>query len=84
MKKTAPLLTSLEKACFQVVAHGLSRLLRREMRVELRRLERQPKIRSYLEVGSFLALLFALSIVAASLGWIAFGAFFLLVIILFR
>ncbi|WP_458322431.1 hypothetical protein [Roseobacter sp. A03A-229] len=80
----APLLGLIEKTCFQVAAHGLSRLRRREMAAELRRLQQLPRSRSYLEVGGFMTALFMLSIIAAGFGWITFGAFLLIAIVVFR
>lgn len=84
MKNTEPVQTSFERACFQVTALARARLLRRDLSAELRRLQHLPRSRSYLEVGGFLAALLALSVIAASLGWVAFGAFFLIVIVVFR
>lgn len=84
MRNSAPVLTSIEKACSQVFAHAVSRLRRSDIGSELRRLEGLPKGRRYLEVAGFLCALFALSLIAASFGWVAFGAYFLAVLILFR
>lgn len=83
MKKSLPVLNSFEKACFQVFAHAVSRLLRRDMRSEMRRLESLGNARRYLELTGFFGALFALSVISASLGWLVFGAFFLIVVVLF-
>lgn len=84
MKISAPVLTSIEKACSQVFAHAVSRLRRTDINQELDRLENLPKGRRHLEITGFLCALFGLSVIAASLGWIAFGVFFLGALILFR
>lgn len=49
----------------------------------MRRLESLSNARRYLELTGFLGALFALSVVSASLGWMALGAFFLIIVVLF-
>lgn len=83
MKDATTLFSSIEKACYQVFAHALSRLRQSDINGELRRLDALPKGRRTLELAGFMGALFGLSILAASFGWIAFGAYFLAVLILF-
>lgn len=83
MKKSVPVLNSIEKASFQVFAHAMSRLLRRDIRLEMRRLESLGSARRYLELIAFFGTLFGLSVLSASLGWMVFGAFFLIIIVVF-
>lgn len=83
MKNSVPNLNAIEKACFQVFAHAISRLSRRDMTSELRRLEGLGSTRRYFELTAFFGILFALSILSASLGWMVFGVFFLIVLIVF-
>lgn len=83
MKQSSPVLISIEKALVQVFAHAKSRVLRRDMKSEMRRLNGLSSGRRYVELASFFGALFALSVLSASFGWMAFGAFFLVVAVVF-
>jgi hypothetical protein len=84
MKQTNSASASLQKACFRVTAQVTSRLMQRNTADELARLEALPTARSYLEVAGILSVLFALSIIAAGIGWWALGLYFAAVIFLFH
>lgn len=71
------------KSAFRVTAYVCARILRRDLRSEVDRLERQPRAKSYLETGATLTVLFGLSVFAASFGWIGLALYFAAVLILF-
>lgn len=82
----AELQSHFEKArrsVFRITAYVGARILRRDMRSEVDRLERQPRAKSYLEAGATLTVLFGLSVLAASFGWIGLALYFAAVLILF-
>lgn len=84
MKVSIPPFKSIEDAFFRIAAHVLSRLLRRDIRSELRRLQDQQKTKSYLEVAAICAVLFGLAVLAASFGVWGLCVYFAAVVVLFR
>ncbi len=68
---------------FQTVAYTCARILRRDYRSEIDRLEQQSRARSYLETLVTFGVLFGLAVVAASYGWIGMLVYFLAVLVLF-
>lgn len=84
MKSPRPHINTLEKTCFIVTSYISSRVLRRDVKAELHRLETQPKHRSYAEMVLTIAVLFSLALLAASFGWIGLGLYFAAVVALFH
>jgi hypothetical protein len=68
---------------FRITAYVKARLLRRDLRGEVVRLENQPRSKSYLELALLLAALFALAVFAASFGWVGLALYFAAVLVLF-
>ena len=84
MNARSPIIASIEKTTFQVSAHVLSRLMRRDINAELDRLYIQPKSRSYVEVACVSGALFASALVSASFGLWGLFAYFAIVLLVFR
>lgn len=84
MKAPIPFLSSIETACFRISAHVVSRLLRGDIRTEVRRLEAQPKTRSYIEVAAVFVGLFGLAILAAGFGVWGLCVYFAAILVVFR
>ena len=76
----------MEKArltAFRITAYVIATILRRDLRVELDRIEQQPRSKSFFEVVAIATVIFALAIFASSFGWIGLGLYFLAILILF-
>ncbi|MEO1238203.1 MAG: hypothetical protein AAFW64_00800 [Pseudomonadota bacterium] len=75
---------SLSKAAERITALVTSKLRGADIHSEMARLAALPRSRARLEIGVVLAALFGLAVFAASLGWVAMAAYFLLVIYIGR
>ncbi|MDW3224878.1 MAG: hypothetical protein R8G34_18675 [Paracoccaceae bacterium] len=84
MKVVFPLLAAVETTVFRITAHVLSRLLSRDIKSELDRLDKQPKSRSYCEAFAVFGSFFALALLAASFGVWGLFIYFAVVIAVFR
>lgn len=84
MKDERRLCATIERTSFQVSAHVVSRLLRRDINAELDRLNKLAKRRSYAEVICILAVLFAFALLGASFGIWGLFAYFAIVVLVFR
>ena len=74
---------NLEKIFMLITAHLLSKLLRRDLRNELQRLDQQKKIRTFVEITLSIVGIFAAAFIAASFGWIGLAVYLLFAAILF-
>lgn len=84
MKYTIPLLATVERLCFRVTALVTSRLLSRDLRASVTRLQGLPKRRSYAEAAVVLGGLLGLALIAASFGWPGLLIYFVMIVMLFR
>lgn len=85
MKQSTPsAFSSLERACFRVVALVLSRLLGRDIHNELERLNTQVRSRSYAEGSIVLGGLMGLAFLATAIGIWALCLYFVAIFFLFR
>ncbi|MEL7106830.1 MAG: hypothetical protein AAGM21_12985 [Pseudomonadota bacterium] len=75
---------SLTRAAERVTALVTARLRGRDIHTELERLDALPRARARVEVAGVIAAILGLAVLAASLGWIAMAAFFLLVLYIGR
>ena len=74
---------NLQKIFMLITAHLFSKLLRRDLRDELQRLDQQQKNRTFVEIALSIAGIFAAAFIAASFGWIGLALYFLFAAILF-
>ena len=74
---------NLQKIFMLITAHLFSKLLRRDLRDELQRLDQQKKIRSFVEITLSIVGIFPVAFIAASFGWIGLALYFLFAAILF-
>ena len=74
---------NLQKIFMLITAHLFSKLLRRDLRDELHRLDEQKKIRTFVEITLSILGIFTAAFIAASFGWIGLALYFLFAAILF-
>ena len=74
---------NLQKIFMLITAHLFSKLLRRDLRDELQRLDQQKKIRTFFEITLSIVGIFAAAFIAASFGWIGLAVYLLFAAILF-
>ena len=74
---------NLQKIFMLITAHLFSKLLRRDLRDELQRLDQQKKIRTFIEITLSIVGIFAAAIITASFGWIGLAVYLLFAAILF-
>ena len=74
---------NLQKIFMLITAHLFSKLLRRDLRDELQRLNQQKKIRTFVEITLSIVGIFAAAFIAASFGWIGLAVYLLFAAILF-
>jgi hypothetical protein len=75
---------NLQKTLSLVTAYVYCKILRRNLRNELKRLEQQKKHRTYAEITFTVLFIFAVALFASSFGWIGLLLYFLLAAVLFR
>ena len=75
---------NLQRIFLLITAHLFSRVLRRDLRAELQRLNQQTKFRNFVEMTTATVGIFAAAFVAASFGWIGLALYFLIAAILFH
>ena len=74
---------NLQKILLLVTAHVFSKVMRRDLRSELERLDQQKKQRTFVEIALTIITIFIAAVIAAYFGWIGLVLFFLLATILF-
>ena len=74
---------NLQKIFMLITAHLFSKLLRRDLRDELQRLDQQKKIRTVVEITLSIVGIFAAAFIAASFGWIGLAVYLLFAAIVF-
>ena len=74
---------NVQKILLLITAHLFSRVLRRDLRAELQRLNQQKKFRTFVEITISMVGVFAAAFIAASFGWIGLALYLLLAVILF-
>ena len=74
---------NLQKIFLLVTAHLFSRVMRRDLRDELARLDRQNKLRTLVEIALTMIAIFIAALIAASFGWVGLALYFLFAAILF-
>ena len=74
---------NLQRMFLLITAHLLSRVLRRDLRAELQRLNQQTKFRTFVEITMSMVGVFAAAFIAASFGWIGLALYLLFAAILF-
>ena len=74
---------NLQKIFMLITAHLFSKLLRRDVRDELQRLDQQNKIRTFVQITLSIVGIFAAAFIAASFGWIGLAVYLLFAAILF-
>ena len=74
---------NFQKIFMLITAHLFSKLLRRDLRDELQRLDQQKKIRTFVEITLSIVGIFAAAFIAAIFGWIGLAVYLLLAAILF-
>ena len=75
---------NLQKTLSLMTAYVYCKVLRRDLRKELTRLEQQNKHRTYAEITFTVLIIFAAALFASSFGWIGLMLYFLLAAVLFR
>ena len=75
---------NLHKIFLLITAHLFSRVLRRDLRAEVQRLNQQTKFRTFVEMTTSMVGIFAAAFIAASFGWIGLALYFLIAAILFH
>ncbi len=75
---------NLQKTLSLTTAYVYCKVLRRDLRKELTRLEQQKKHRTYAEITFTVLIIFAAALFASSFGWIGLMLYFLLAAVLFR
>jgi hypothetical protein len=83
MEEIQSRLEKARKTGFRVTAYVIARIMGRDLREEVARLERQSRARSLCEMFILLAVLLALALFAASFGWIGLALYFAAVMVLF-
>ena len=74
---------NLQRIFLLITAHLFSRVLRRDLRAELQRLNQQTKFRTFVEMILSMVGIFAAAFIAASFGWIGLTLYLLFAAILF-
>ena len=74
---------NVQKILLLITAHLFSRVLRRDLRAELQRLNQQKKFRTFVEITISMVGVFAAAFIAASFGWIGLALYLLFAAILF-
>jgi len=74
---------NLQRMILLITAHLLARVLRRDLRAELQRLNQQTKFRTFVEMTTSMVGIFAAAFIAASFGWIGLALYFMFAAILF-
>ena len=74
---------NLQKIVLLVTAHVFSRVMNRDLRDELARLDRQKKLRTLVEIALTMIAIFIAALIAASFGWVGLALYFLFAAILF-
>ena len=75
---------NLQRMFLLITAHLSSRVLRRDLRAELQRLNQQTKFRTFVEMTMAMVAIFVAAFIAASFGWIGLALYFLFAAILFH
>ena len=75
---------NLQKTLSLMTAYVYCKVLRRDLRKELIRLEQQKKHRTHAEITFTVLIIFAAALFASSFGWIGLMLYFLLAAVLFR
>ena len=75
---------NLQRIFLLITAHLFSRVLRRDLRTELQRLNQQTKFRTFVEMTMAMVGIFVAAFIAASFGWIGLALYFLFAAILFH
>ena len=75
---------NLQKTLSLVTAYVYCKLLRRDLRTEEARLEKQKKHRTNAEIAVTVFIIFAAALLASSFGWKGLMLYFLLAAVLFR
>lgn len=75
---------SLSKAAERVAALVMSKLRGTDIHSEVARLGALPRSRARLEIGGVFAAIIGLAVLAASLGWVALAAYFVLILYIGR
>ena len=76
-------INNLQKIFLLITAHLFSKVLHRDLRHELQRLDQQKKIRTFVEITLSIVGIFAAAFIAASFGWIGLAVYLLFAAILF-
>tara|TARA_B100000902_G_C26794209_1_gene661330 strand:- start:191 stop:445 length:255 start_codon:yes stop_codon:yes gene_type:complete len=76
-------INNLQKIFLLITAHLFSKILHRDLRDELQRLDQQKKIRTFVEITISIVGIFAAAFTAASFGWIGLALYLLFAAILF-
>ena len=74
---------NLQRIFLLITAYVFSRVLRRDLRAELQRLNQQTKFRTFVEMTMSMVGVFAAAFIAASFGWIGLALYLLFAVILF-
>ena len=74
---------NLQRIFLLITAHLFSKVLRRDLRAELQRLNQQTKFRTFVEMTTSMVGIFAAAFIAASFGWIGLALYLLFAAILF-
>ena len=74
---------NLQKILLLVTAHVFSTVMRRDLHSELKRLDQQKKLRTFVEIAFTIISIFTTAVIAAYYGWIGLVLYFLLATILF-
>tara|TARA_B100000123_G_scaffold116322_1_gene85726 strand:- start:778 stop:1032 length:255 start_codon:yes stop_codon:yes gene_type:complete len=75
---------NLQKTLSLMTAYVYCKLLRRDLRTEAARLEKQKKHRTNAEIAFTVLIIFAAALLASSFGWKGLMLYFLLAAVLFR
>ena len=75
---------NLHKTLSLMTAYVYCKLLRRDLRTEAARLEKQKKHRTNAEIAFTVLIIFAAALLASSFGWKGLMLYFLLAAVLFR
>ena len=75
---------NLQKTLSLMTAYVYCKLMRRDLRTEVARLEKQKKHRTNAEIAITVLIIFAAALLASSFGWKGLMLYFLLAAVLFR
>jgi len=75
---------NLQRTLSLITAYVYCKLLRRDLRTEVARLEKQKKHRTNAEIAIIVLIIFAAALLASSFGWKGLMLYFLLAAVLFR